>query len=105
MNNQGQVFTPRWGELKREAGANPARSRHCKGDAPRNMTLAARLLGRLEDADDPESGDLPVLLHQLNLRKIGDEAGTDLTAVTPSVWKEFLFFLENFNQSSPDIKK
>ena len=50
--------------MKREAGANPARSRHCKGNASQNMPLAARLLGRLEDADEPESGDLPVLFHQ-----------------------------------------
>jgi len=71
MNNLERVFTPWWGELKRETGANPVRSRHCEGDASQNMSLAVSLPGRLENADEPESGDLPALIHQLNLRMIG----------------------------------
>jgi len=70
VNNPGQVFAPR-GELKREAGVNPARSRHCVGDVPQNMPLAVSLPGRLEEADEPKSGDLPVPVHQSALRKIG----------------------------------
>lgn len=48
-------------EHNREAGANPARSRHCKEDGPQTMSLAVMLLGRPEAPDEPESGDLPVL--------------------------------------------
>lgn len=48
--------------MKREAGANPARSRHCEEDGSQTMSLAVILPGRLEGADDPEPGDLPVLI-------------------------------------------
>lgn len=52
---------PSRGWLKREAGANPARSRHCKGNGSQTMSLALTP-GRLESADEPKSGDLPVLI-------------------------------------------
>lgn len=47
--------------MKREAGVNPARSRHCKEDGPQITSLVVKLPGRLEGADESESGDLPVL--------------------------------------------
>jgi len=64
LNIPGQVFALR-GRLKREAGVNPARSRHCKGDALQKICHWQQLPGRPEDADDPKSGDLPALVHHL----------------------------------------
>jgi hypothetical protein len=89
------VFALR-GELKREAGVNPARSRHCEGDALQNMPLAAGLPGRPDDADEPKSGDLPAPVHQHDLRKIGDEAY--ISASAPSL-REGAFFGSVFRRT------
>ncbi len=50
--------------LKREAGAIPARSRRCVGEAfLGKMSLESS--GKTRKADDPKSENLPVLIHRL----------------------------------------
>lgn len=47
----------------REAGASPARSRHCKGDCPCTMPLSsayAQIGWEGAGQDEPKPGDLPV---------------------------------------------
>lgn len=46
---------------KRETGASPVRSRHCKGE-PR-LIATEHLLGKEIDGCDPEPGDLPFLFN------------------------------------------
>ena len=46
----------------REAGASPARSRHCKGDCPcTNATVQNKLDGKAQGQEEPKPGDLPVI--------------------------------------------
>src|SRR5205814_8606273 len=46
-------------ELKREAGVNPARTRHCKRGAVDEIHWG-RGVGKEFNGNDPEPGDLPV---------------------------------------------
>lgn len=57
--------------LNREAGANPARSRHCKRGAAPRATVSLRGGKAEQRAGSRKSGDLPVLSTPWNLRAIG----------------------------------
>lgn len=88
--------------MKREAGENPARSRHCREDVPHTMSLVDFLPGRREGADESESGDLPVLRHQSNLRLIGGcwadcfvSLPVGLTTKSLLPWAERFFIAES----------